>query len=221
MNYRHEWMSFRVVRMFLVIWSVMVGGLAAADTGRVLDEDSGSPITNAVAVVWWTRLIEAGTPRERSECIAIRTVAVTKAGIFEMPALRSQPSDPSVQRHIYAFKAGYREHPRSYDPKALQADMFYLQQDDLPDEMRMDYLISVLAKLECPQQSARKVVLKTLFRSIYGEAQGLRNKNVKQQHGLDLIERRIAYAWSDEREKQPHDKMARYFRDSVARELTE
>lgn len=193
------------------------------EAGRVLDAVTGESIMDAVIVTWWTRQVDQGTARERPECVAIQVVPMESMGNFALPSVPESlgaAHGTVLRQHLFVYKTGYLEDSRSYTEKAMRNEEFFLHRDTLSVDMRMDYLVAVLAKFECPAQLHRRWVMKTVFKAIYDEARSLRARGANEEVFGQAM-RRIAYAWSGQREMRSRAQLERYFEDVVAREIEE
>ena len=189
--------------------------------GRVIDAQTGEIIKDANVVTAWTRQVEAGTAIEHPECIAIQSVETATSGEYHLPQLPTAAlvsKSDRVRQYVFAFKPGYREDSQSFTEEVMRRGDFYLERETLGPDMRMSYLVAVLARLECPAQSDRRTSIAGLLREVYRESGRLPRKG-KVGRDAAQVERRIAYAWAGKREMVSPDELDRYFNDVVVKEI--
>jgi hypothetical protein len=108
---------------FLGVFIVLLLGLYSCASvrsgpvdGRVIDADTGKPITSGVAYGIWDGVLTSLT-RTDGNCIWVETVRLNEQGRFSLPAWQkldsATPFTSSVQQSIFVYAPGYEFRPLS------------------------------------------------------------------------------------------------------------
>ncbi len=205
-------------RAFAAVLAVVLARQASAgdEPGMVMDASAGSPLGGAIAAVWWTGYPEKGDRSGMIECIGIRVANVDANGRFRLPVTPPKTAEKfrDIERHVLAFKAGYMDSPLGRVPAEGEETKIGLRPDVRPVRERMQYLLAMLARVECRKQPNRKAELLPYYRAVYREVDALRPMAADDRI-LREIHRRLVFAWVDgDQARLPAD-TERYFDDNV------
>ncbi len=145
---------FGTVILFLSLWSLLDPPQTYADVyqGTVVDEESGTPLADAVlVVVWWTKpYIGFSHPRDFHEAKEALTDAAGKFSLDASPAIDWNPlSYVESPPTIVIYKPGYR--PLM---DATRVTMGFRKSSDLIDALTKGAVVK-LAKLKTREETMR------------------------------------------------------------------
>ena len=201
------------LRTLISIFSLVATSAVADGTNiDVVDKYTGSPISGALVL---KATLGKSSETKRYECLSLQSGVTDSEGKLTLSntnptSLPRKYSD--IITSTFAFKQGYR-----WDMRPTSDNVLRLFQDDLPAEMRLDYLSLMISSSECRTVSNRRHLLLHYFKAIHKEAATLPNSQ-NSQAILKRIQRRIATAWSPSDINNP-SKLDRVFEKQVKKLL--
>jgi len=178
----------------------------------VVDKYTNNPISGAI-VIKATLGKNSGT--KRYECLSLQTGVTDSEGKLNLTNT-SPTSFPRKYSDFITSTFGFK-HGHRWDMQPTPDNILRFFQDDLPAEMRLDYLSLMLSSSECRSVNNRKDLLLPYFKAIHKEATTLPSSQ-KSQPVLLKIRRRIATAWSPSDIGNP-SKLDRLFENQVKKLL--
>lgn len=195
-------MTLRTTRIptFLLIAAMVLPTLGCAYSGgpvkgRVLDEQTNTPIGDAIVVVLWQgtafSFVESPTV-----CIHVETATTDKDGRYRIPFWHAS-TEPSgvrgIQPYVAAiYKIGYQRSTRM--PDSLGDGDQYLKQFKGTRVERLEQLARVISSTGCANEGKSEINKFVLFKSIYEEAKQFAITQ-KDQEAVQWMREMAARAW--------------------------
>jgi len=206
-------MNIKTLISIFSLLSLVAAAACAENTNFVVvDKYTDSPISGAIVL---KATLGKNSDTGQYECLHLQSSVTNASGKLNFAtttptALLNKYSN--LVTSTFAFKQGYR-----WDMQPTTDSVLRLFQDDLPAEMRLDYLSLMISSSECQNTNNRKNLLLPYFRAIHKEAAALPGTQ-KSQAALQKIERRIAAAWSPSDNRNPSE-LDRVFETQVRKLL--
>lgn len=193
--------TMRTSMAFLFLAAVSLSGCEADDrlagdavSGRVLEEGTGKPIAQAIAVVLWRGNVEPGVPyvEGRGVCYHVETALTDEQGRFSTPAweekekrsYRVGKKGVGAGVIMTAYKNGYSQSTRPHP----EPNFVYLEKSKETGDARFEYLaMPVFAGMNCLEGGISKRNLYPLSKSAYEEAKTLELSSKENKERLEIL----------------------------------
>jgi len=190
-----------------------------AQTGQVLDAETGKPIQNAIVLANWQGVVSYSNTR----CFHQVRDITDEQGRFHISAWENQTSTAksSYQNiHIYTHKYGYRRSEKTYRTKSYRKNIYYLERHKTNAIERLKYLSHYISIIGCGPHSGSKERLFPVLKSIYREVLDIATTDdVGEQELVRQIQDSISLYWRDKEPLWTPAQFDKYFEEHVKGEL--